>query len=237
MKDIFCNNPSTSKHLIAYLSNSGFVLYGRSYDIVNCCFSRQQFSCKIVFHSCHFWVDDFRKKRGRIRKKQNPVENTQTHVQVLTSALQWGCICFILTALLARHLYICKEMCTSFDSSEGYSGSFQIWGLLIYVKRSWWQRSHMWLQSGIREPTVGEAWWHCVARVLSTHCSAGPLPPGTWGCGPGQVWCSAEALWLCFSQRAPAWLACSVAALPDVTKRQFPFLHLFDWHSSQVWNA
>lgn len=37
-----------------------------------------------------------------------------------------------------------------------------------------------------------------------------------WGCGPGQVWCSAQ--WLCSSQMAPAVSECSIAALPDVTK-------------------
>lgn len=57
-----------------------------------------------------------------------------------------------------------------------------------------------------------------MAHALGTRGGAGPLPPAVWGCGPGQVWCSAGALWLCPSQRAPAWSGCSVAALPNVTE-------------------
>lgn len=93
-------------------------------------------------------------------------------------------------------------MCTSSDSSEGHSGSFQIWGLLKYVKRSWWPLGH----TSASSLTSGSPQWEraggtCIEHLWWCWTSA----TSHRGCGLGQVWCSAEALWLCSSQRAPAW--------------------------------
>lgn len=196
MKDIFCNKLSTSNCLIADLYRSGFVLYGKSYDVADCCFSEQHFSCKILFHFFLSLLSRWlQKRRGRLWKKQNPMENA--HVQVLTSALQWGCTCLTLTVLLARHL------CRWSQHGNVYFLWLQ-WETLrlipdlgpfkIRKEELMSARSHRCQQSDIREHTVGEGWWHYVALVMSSCGGAGPLPPAPWGSDPGQVWCSAEAL-------------------------------------------
>lgn len=117
-------------------------------------------------------------------------------------------------------------MCTYSDSSEEHLGSFQIWDLLKYAKRRWCLPGHTGdsnLTSG--RPQLG--WWHCVPHALSTYCGAGPLPPAPWGCDPGQVWYSAEALWLCSSQRAPVWSGCSAWCDKEIISIFTPFCLTF----------
>lgn len=103
--------------------------------------------------------------------------------------------------------------------SKGHGGSLQIWGLLKYVKKSWWPLAHAAvdnLTSGSPEwERAGGTAWHTHRALVLV---LGSLPPTMWGRGREMVWHPAETSWLCSSQRAASQPGCSVAALPGRTK-------------------
>lgn len=96
------------------------------------------------------------------------------------------------------------EMCPSSDSregvSEGDSGSLQIWGLLKYVKRSWWllgptgdgnlpSGNPQWVRAG------GTAWhmhWALVVVLDLCHQPCGVVAQGR--CGVQQGLCGSALL-------------------------------------------